>query len=450
MTDLPVVNESGTGFMRNRQPWGGSVFLAATSFHAPEGLAAVRDETGAYHVGLDANQAYVHRYLDAAGFYEGLAAVRDDRGWLHIRTDGTPVHERRFRWSGNFQGGRCAVQDARGFFHVDARGEDAYPRRFRYAGDFRYGVAVAHGPEGAFHIREDGEPLNGVAYLHAEPFHKGHAVVADRRGFFHSDRAGRPLHPHRFVAAEPFYNGVALCRDLDGGLLRLRTNDTWTRVAEDLQPVTPAAVRRFLADGGRVGLFVRHAERHPITPETPDWGNDVPLTDRGEADAESLGQSLSGVARLALWSSPVPRCQQTAEAIARGAGLGDAELAVHTHLGRPGIYFDPDGRVSDLLRTDFHAFADAYLDTGIASGMRPVPEASEELLTFLDRQMAEADCTVFVTHDFFAAALMSYLGLKAPDRSDWCRYLEGVCILKGPGGGTRYRRFLSHAEERPC
>jgi broad specificity phosphatase PhoE len=450
MTDHPTLNESGTGFLLDGDPWKGKVFQAAMSFHAPEGLAAVRDETGAYHVDLDANPRYTFRFLEACGFYEGVAAVRDGRGWFHIRVDGSPIHERRFRWSGNFQDGRCTVQDQRGFFHVDASGADAYSLRFRYAGDFRNGVAVAHGTGGALHIRKNGEPLNTATYVHAEPFHKGHAVVADEHGFHHVDRTGRPIHPQRFQAAEPFYNGVALCRGWDGGFLRLRVNGTWTHVAASLEPITLAEIRSLLGQGTRIGLFLRHAERDPITRETPNWGNDVLLTERGIADATRLGQELAGTVRFGIWSSPVNRCRQTGEAIARGAGSGASEIRTHTHLGEPGIYFDGSGVHSELMRTDFHAFAGGYLDSGLALGMRPIPEASEQLLAFLDEQVAEADCTVFVTHDFFSAALMSYLGLKAPDRSDWCTYLEGVCLVKNPGATTAFRRFAGIREGGRC
>ncbi len=450
MRELPVVNENGTGYLVDGRPWPGGTFLVAMSFHAPEGLAAVRDETGAFHVDAEGLAGYDRRYLETAGFYEGLAAVRDERGWFHIRPDGSAAHDRRFRWSGNFQGGRCTVQDSHGFFHIDGQGRDAYATRFRYAGDYRYGIAVAHDATGALHIIENGEPLNGIAYLHAEPFHKGHAVVADREGTFHVDRSGRAIHPLRFRSAEPFYNGVALCRGLDGGLLRLRQNGTWTRIADALAPVTPADVRGFIAGGTRVGLFVRHSRRHPIDHADPNWGNDVLLTERGIADAEALGQVLGGASRLGLWSSPVARCRQTAEAIARGAGRESVRVEEHGHLGHPGIYFDRNCRPPELLRTDYHAFADAYLHNGLAQGMRPIPDASEELLAFLDQHTTGGDCTVFITHDFFSAVLMSYLGLKAPDRTDWCNYLEGVCVLQDEVAGRRFRRFICHTEGRTC
>ena len=339
--------------------------------------------------------------------------------------------------------------DHDGFFHIDARGEDAYPRRHRYAGDYRYGVAVILGEKGAYHVDLDGQRINAATYRHAEPYHKGVAVVADEDGFFHVDRGGRPLHPLRLRRAEPFYNGVAFCQGVDGALLRLRENGTWTRVAETNAPITLGGIQDRLRGGAKVGLFVRHAERHPITPESPDWGNGVPLTARGVEVARNLGRHLEGAWSLGFQASPVPRCGQTCEAVALGAGIESPRISVHTHLGDPGIYLDGTGDHEEAMRQNFHVYATAYLDGGMAPGTRPLSEASEELLVFLLAEMAPHDCTVFVTHDFFAAALMSYLGLKAPDSDDWCDYLEGVCILLEPEGPS-YRRFPGQREVTWC
>jgi broad specificity phosphatase PhoE len=441
MPDHPTLNNDGTGFVHHGKPWPGKTFQVAMSFHLPEGLAAIHDETGAYHIDAEGNPAYATRFREAFGFYEGIATVRDDGGWFHIRADGVPLHQHRFRWSGNFQGARCAVQDPRGFFHIDGQGEDAYSRRFRYVGDFRHGVAVAHGSQGAFHIRTDGKPLNSATYDHAEPFHKGYAVVADQRGFFHADRTGQPLHTRRYQAAEPFYNNVALCRRRGGKMERLRVNGTWTRVPSNIEPISLAEVQQLLDQGGKVGLFLRHAQRHAITPRTPNWGNGVPLTEQGIRDAKALGAALANGAAIGLWSSPVGRCKQTCEAVARGAHCEDATVHTHAYLGDPSIYLDGTGDHEGPMRADFHVFATGYVDSGLAPGMRPIPEASEQLLTFLFEQMAVADCTMFITHDFFAATLMSYLGLKAPDETDWCDYLEGVCLADLEGERT-FRRLL--------
>ncbi len=445
MRDRIQVDETGTRFLRDGLPQFGRQFLRAMSFHWPEGLAAVQDDTGAYHIGTDGQPAYARRFREAFGFYEGLATVRDVRGWFHVHPDGRAVHEHRFRWAGNHQGGRCAVLGHDGFFHVRPDGSAAYGERYRYAGDFRGGLAVVHGAAGAFHIRPDGERLSAHSWEQAGPFHKGYAAVADADGWFHVDRSGQPVHALRLANAEPFYNGVALCTTLEGDLIRVRECGTWTRIADTVAPIGLAEVRAALGAGTRVGLVLRHAERHPITPESPNWGNGVLLTERGHRQGEALGQRLQGLGSLGLWSSPVERCRQTALAVAHGAQAPDPSVRTHTHLGHPGIYLDGTGHHEALMQADFHAYATGYLDQGIAPGSRPVPEASEELLAWVVGEMGSASCTLFITHDFFSAALMSYLGLKAPDRDDWCDYLEGVCVLDGPQG-VQLRRFFGLSE----
>jgi len=451
MHDHPILNEAESGYLLHGVPWPGRSFEVATSFHTPEGLAAVRDGTGAYHLDLNGMPRYDARYLETCGFYEGIAAVRDERGWFHISPDGSPVHDRRFRWSGNFQGDLCVVQDSKGFFHLTRQGLDAYSDRYRYAGDFRYGVAVVYGADGAFHIRTDGSPLNVASYVHAEPYHKGWAVVADDAGFFHVDRAGNPLLPSaRFRSAEPFYNGVSLCRTDKGGLIRLRPNGNWNHVASDLRPVTSNEIARFLGERKRVGLFLRHSERHPITPLSPNWGNDVVLTERGSRRAFELGSALAaGGARFRFWSSPVKRCRQTCLAIAEGAGVQSDTFETHRYLGDPGIYIDGSGAHEEPMRANHHDFACRFFETGRAAGMRFFPEASMKLLAFLRQQMSSDGCTIFITHDLFAAALMSFLGLKAPEKGDWCDYLEGVC-LADDGIRVTYRRFVDEGGTEQC
>lgn len=440
MSSPTLLNDFENGYLIDGEPAFGKTFRRAMSFHFPEGLAAVRDDSGAYHIDLQGSPCYAARYREAYGFYDGIATVCDERGWFHIRTDGNPVHERRFRWSGNFQERRCVVLDKTGFFHIDVEGADAYDQRYRYAGDFRGGVAVVHGLDGACHVTPDGERLNTSVYRHAEPFHKGYAVVEDEEGSYHVDRRGQAIHPLRFRSAEPFYNGVALCRSAVLGMVRLCENGSWTRIARTTEPVDLETIVGLLAEGARMSLFLRHAERHPITPETPNWGNEVLLTSRGIDAAARLGASLSPAVSLGLWSSPVERCRQTCEAIARGADKAERQIITHTNLGNPGIYFDGTGAHEGPMRDDFHAFARDYIDRGNAPGMRPLSPTSEELLGFLTEKMSSHRCTVFITHDFFAAVLMHYLGLKAPDRTDWCSYLEGVCLIKDESGMT-FRRF---------
>ena len=63
-------------------------------------------------------------------------------------------------------------------------------------------------------------------------------------------------------------------------------------------------------------FVVRHAEAAPGDPDELR-----PLTDAGRAAARALGDRLAGEAVDAVLSSPLLRARETAEAIARAAGL---------------------------------------------------------------------------------------------------------------------------------
>jgi broad specificity phosphatase PhoE len=435
---MPIVAPDETRYLRDGVPAFERRFLRAMSFHQPEGLAAVLDETGAYHVDSSCRPRYPQRYREAFGFYGGLATVRDDRGFFHIDASGEPVHSNRYVWAGNFQEDLCAVQDETGFHHVRRDGTAAYPDRYSYAGDFRMGLAAVHGPRGAFHIFRDGTPLHDRTFLTTGAFHKGYAVASDEEGVFHVDKNGRPAYDHRFRSAEPFYNGVALCSTRAGRLVRVRENGFYHHLSSTRPRATLAGIRSRLEAGARVALFLRHAERPPITS---GWGLEVPLTDRGVLQAHRLGEIVGGRAPVTVWSSPVPRCVQTGRAFANGAGAPQ-EPVVSTLLGEPGAFVDPTRR--DELRVgprEFGAFATAYIEEGRAPGMRPLEVACEELTTHLTQQLG-VGFTLFVTHDLFVAGLLRFLGLKRPTREDWADFLEGVCFTVSADGRVEAERIL--------
>ncbi len=84
-------------------------FAEVLSFHAP-GLAAARDDSGAFHIHPSGEPAYTRRFSRAFGFYDGRAAVESGGGAFHILPDGTDLGRERYAWCGNFQEGRCAVR----------------------------------------------------------------------------------------------------------------------------------------------------------------------------------------------------------------------------------------------------------------------------------------------------------------------------------------------------
>ena len=190
------------------------------SFHEP-GIAAVEDETGAYHIDPEGNEIYEKRYEKTYGFYDGLAAVKDESGWYHIDTDGNERYINRYDWVGNFQEGLCTVRENSGkYFHIDKTGKPVYSNRYRYAGDYKYGIAVVYKNNGlATHIDKHGDEIHGKEYIELDVFHKGYAIARDEEGFFHISKDGEPLYPMRYEWVEPFYNGKAFVRKYDGRLM---------------------------------------------------------------------------------------------------------------------------------------------------------------------------------------------------------------------------------------
>jgi ribulose-5-phosphate 4-epimerase/fuculose-1-phosphate aldolase len=195
-------------------------FCSVMSFHDP-GVAAVRDETGAYHIDTNGDPIYDRRFKRAFGFYGGLATVEDDTGWYHIDSNGRALYADRYCWAGNFQEGLCTVRDCNGdYFHIKGDGSRAYTEKYAYAGDYRYGIASVYLSDGCVHhIDKMGRVVHGGCFLELGPFHKGFAVARDESGYFHVDMKGRELYGNRYQSAEPFYNGFAFCRDNEGRMV---------------------------------------------------------------------------------------------------------------------------------------------------------------------------------------------------------------------------------------
>ena len=52
------------------------------------GLAPAHDGRGATAIGPDGHPSFERTFLDMLGYYEGLCAVRDYTGWFHIDLKG--------------------------------------------------------------------------------------------------------------------------------------------------------------------------------------------------------------------------------------------------------------------------------------------------------------------------------------------------------------------------
>ena len=178
-------------------------------------------------------------------------------------------------------------------------------------------------------------------------------------------------------------------------------------------------------------LVLRHAEREDIPPGT--FGVDVPLTAYGVASAERLGAVLSDTRpRFRVITSPVPRCESTAQAILRGGALPE-ETTQDWRLGDPGPFVS-DSEASGAL----------FLEIGILEivrhqlthadppvGMRPTAEGIDLLLglTVIDLRSC-GRLNIYVTHDAILAVLVAHLYRLPVDEIGWPDYLDGLLLWR--------------------
>lgn len=210
------LNKNQTGYTFKGQPLFDKQFTTALNFHK-EGLAAVTDTSGAYHIDITGKPIYNKRHLRTFGYYYNKAAVIDTSGAYHIDLNGQAIYKERYKWTGNYQQNVCTVKDqGNTYFHIDKNGKRLYDESFKYAGDFRESIACVQLQNNFFtHIYNDGSRVHNKLFRDLNVYHKGIACAKDEQGWFHIDLKGNPLYKERYLLLEPFYNGTALATDLN-------------------------------------------------------------------------------------------------------------------------------------------------------------------------------------------------------------------------------------------
>ncbi|MCE2469466.1 MAG: histidine phosphatase family protein [Dehalococcoidia bacterium] len=178
-------------------------------------------------------------------------------------------------------------------------------------------------------------------------------------------------------------------------------------------------------------LLLRHAEREAILPGT--FGRDVPLTARGVASAQRLGATLAALRpRISAAASPVPRCEATAKAMLRGAGLPERTV-LDWRLGEHGPFtVDAEASGALFLQVGIREIVRRQL-TGAQPppGMRTTSEGVSILLSLLiDALRSGARLNLYVTHDSILAVLVASLYRLPVDEIDWPRYLDAFLLWR--------------------
>ena len=187
-------------------------------------------------------------------------------------------------------------------------------------------------------------------------------------------------------------------------------------------------------------IVLRHAERETIPPGA--FGNDVPLTRRGQDSAHRLGAGLSHRMPATVQTSPLLRCTQTADAIIAGAGW-TIDAIPNQLLGNPGAFVtQPDLAGQLILDVGIAAVVGRQLAGGEPpDGMRAAAAGVRLVLGQLAKSLAApGSVSLFVTHDAVLAVLVGSLYGLTPPGFGWPDYLDG--LVAWPESGRL--RFVWH------
>lgn len=204
-----------------------------------------------------------------------------------------------------------------------------------------------------------------------------------------------------------------------------------------------------LASDERVYLLVRHGERNHITPDDPDFGAHVGLTDKGREQALALGKCIPPEGDICFYSSPVGRCMETAQCIGRGraAASSVAQVTEAPHvepLDCLAEYFVQNyDAYLDLLRAGFYEGICAWLENETSQGARgtreafyPLASRSEEMLSMM-LEKGKCRFNIFATHDAWVVPCLTHFCDMRFTPQHWMNYLTGIAFAVNSDGFER-------------
>lgn len=182
-------------------------------------------------------------------------------------------------------------------------------------------------------------------------------------------------------------------------------------------------------------ILIRHAERPEIAPN--EVGNDVVLTEQGKQDTAQYAQSISGQV-VSMMTSPIERCIETAEIIAKEKGFPAEYIELSRLLGNPGFVIE-DGKLAwQQWQTKGHDVVNQHL-LSATDALPGFVDFETAVSTFLEKiatalTNASEGLHVWVTHDVMLATLASRTLPTHLTLADWPHFLGHLIVTLEESG----------------
>jgi broad specificity phosphatase PhoE len=178
-----------------------------------------------------------------------------------------------------------------------------------------------------------------------------------------------------------------------------------------------------------LSLLIRHADRDNIPQGS--FGNDVLLNSQGKLNSLRFGESISELKVNRILTSPIGRCIQTAEYIAKGY-RNSIEIIETTALGAPGLHISDEKVAGDFfLNYGFDEVYKQFLQENNIPGITKAGELNKSITNFLNENSDTKGITIFVTHDMLIAFYHYTINKQVYTKENWVKYLTGILLKDG-------------------
>lgn len=199
------------------------------------------------------------------------------------------------------------------------------------------------------------------------------------------------------------------------------------------------ATLRSLPPHASGAAFLRHAERFPIVDAADPTLAEI--TPNGAVAAEAFGARLEGFDCVRIFHSPVKRCRQTAECIARGLASAGRVVEIAGPEDALGVDYILDlkeaGRLTVLHSDHFvRLWFTGQVPTTV---IRDARQIAARKLGFLTERLQDP-CAggrrldLHVSHDWNIIVLRELMLSVRHEEAGWLTYLDGVAFALLPDG----------------